>query len=392
MKIAMIGQKGIPGTFGGVERHVEELSKRLSHQGHDVFVFCRSWYTKPQEAYEGVRLVFTSSWKTKHLDAITHTFTSILQAARMHMDIFHLHGVGPALLAWLPKLLCPSAKVIVTFHCIDQHHEKWSLPARLMLRLGEKLACTIPDLTIVVSKELQQYCKKHYKKETLHIPNGTTIPCGQMAEKPLKPFGLTPEKYFLMCARLVKHKGAHLLIEAWREARRLHPGLTKDMKLAIVGGSAFTDAYVREIQALAKEDETIVLTGSQSGKTLESLYAHCYAMVHPSWSEGLPIAVLEGMSYGKCVLAANIPENQELIAIYGLQFENKNVTDLSEKIIALLEEPEQVQLLGKQARLHVAQNYDWDDIADTTHHFYEWLKMDQKHKPQFENIHEKTLA
>lgn len=374
MKIAMIGQKGIPAQYGGVERHVEELSKRLVKQGHTVFVFCRPWYApKKTHTQDGINLVYVPTIHSKHLDAILHTFLSLIKAAFMRVDVFHIHGVGPALFAWLPKLLRPSAKVIVTFHCQDQYHEKWGKFAKYMLALGERASCHFPDMTIVVSKHLQDYCRQTYKKETVRIPNGTTIPCEEITKEPLKNFGLIEQNYLLMCSRLVKHKGAHLLIEAWQNIQKKQPDLIKGKKLAIVGGSAFTEEYIKSLHEQAGKDASIVFTGPQTGKNLEALFAHCTFMIHPSWSEGMPIAIIEGMGYGKCVLGANIPENQELLEKYGLQFEQKNIEDLAEKIIFLLEHPEQAKELGKQARHYVAQQYDWDDIAQTVHHLYEWL-------------------
>jgi len=372
----MIGQKGIPARSGGIERHVEELSAELVTRGHEVLVFCRSWYVWPIRDHRGVRCIKTWSLQTKHLDAITHTFTSILHAAREKVDVFHFHGVGPSLLAWLPKLLRPSAKVIVTFHCIDRHHQKWNWFARTMLYLGERLACTVPDATIAVSKTLETYIRLSYGVTAKYIPNGTQIPIEPSDTSLLKPFELVPGKYLMMCARLVRHKGAHTLIEAWKQLAATRPELVKGMKLAIVGGSAFTDAYVDELKQSVKDEPSIVLTGNQSGETLHSLFSNAYAAVHPSESEGLPIAVLEAMSYGKCVLSSDIPENLELTQDHGLTFETGNVNDLAEKLAMLIENPEQVAAVGAEARTHIAKHYDWKDIAETTDYLYELLWLE----------------
>ena len=371
----MIGQKGIPARSGGIERHVEELSAELAARGHEVLVFCRSWYVWPVREHRGVRCIKTRSIPTKHLDAITATFTSIIAATREKVDIFHFHGVGPALLSWLPKLLNPRAKVIVTFHCIDRHHKKWNWFARLMLYTGERLAISAPDATIAVSKTLETYIRLSYGSDGKYIPNGTQVPGEDYDPALLKPFTLEPGKYLMMCSRLVRHKGAHVLINAFKELKRSNAKLTKDFKLAIVGGSAFTDDYVRELHELAKGDSSIVLTGNQTGNTLHALFAGSYAAVHPSESEGLPIAVLEAMSYGKCVLSSDIPENMELTEDHGLTFETNNVDDLVKKLSQLLEEPDSVETIGRKARIHVAKNYDWKDIAETTEYLYELVQL-----------------
>lgn len=373
MKIAMIGQKGIPARAGGIERHVEELSAELVKWGHDVLVFCRSWYVWPVRDHRGTRCIVIPSIRTKHLDTITHTFISILRAVWEKADVFHFHGVGPALLCWLPRLLRPSAKVVVTFHCIDRHHQKWNMFARLMLHIGERLACHVPDTTIAVSKTLSAYCHLSYGSETVYIPNGTHIPLEPSDMKHVKALGLTEGKYLMMCARLVKHKGAHKLMEAWKQLGVERPELMKDLRLAIVGGSAFTDGYVRELQEIAKADKTIVMTGLQVGEPLHALYAGSYAVIHPSESEGLPISVLEAMSYGKCVLASDIPENSELTGEQGIQFKAGDINDLKEKIAMLIEHPEQVEAVGRDARAFVARHFDWHDIGEQTSYLYEAL-------------------
>src|SRR3989338_6678265 len=382
MKIAMIGQKGIPARSGGIERHVEELSAELVARGHEVLVFCRCWYTWPIRDYKGVRCIKTRSMATKHLDTITHTFVSILKAAQEKVDVFHFHGVGPSLLAWLPKLLRPSAKIVVTFHCIDRHHQKWGFIARLMLQIGERIACSIPHATIVVSKTLETYCRLSYGTTAKYIPNGTHILLEDTDQELLKPFGLSPGNYLMMCARLVRHKGAHTLINAWKQLKQTNPNLVKNKKLAIVGGSAFTDDYVKELNKMIEHEPSIILTGNQSGNTLHSLFANSYTMVHPSESEGLPIAILEAMSYGKCVLSSDIPENMELTKDHGLTFHVGDVHDLTEKILMMLEAPEHVAHVGNEARIHVAKHYDWKDIAETTEYLYELVSLD----PAFEQI------
>ncbi len=376
MKIAMIGQKGIPAKAGGIERHVEELSAELAARGHEVLVYCRSWYAWPVRNHRGVRCIKTKTIPTKHLDAIVNTFTSIFAAARENVDVFHIHGVGPALLAWLPKLLRPRAKVIVTFHCIDRHHQKWNWFARMMLAFGEQIACHAPDATIAVSKTLEAYCRMNYSVNTKYIPNGTQVPMTESDLSLLKPFGLEPKKYLMLCSRLVKHKGVHVFIDAWKKVKTLRPDLAENMKIAIVGGSAFTDDYVKSLHERAADESSIVLTDTQIGETLHALFSNCYAIVHPSESEGLPIAVLEAMSYGKCVLSSDIPENMELTKDHGMTFGVGDVNDLAQKIIMLLEAPELVAAVGSEARTHVAKHYDWKDIAETTEYLYELVCLD----------------
>ncbi|MFH0928449.1 MAG: glycosyltransferase family 4 protein [bacterium] len=370
MKIAMIGQKGIPTLFGGIERHIEELSAKLVLQGHEVFAFCRSWYTPTAKTeHRGIRLIQTPSIHTKHLDTISHTFFSILRARSMKVEVYHIHGVGPALLAWLPRLIAPKARVIVTFHCIDRKHTKWNLFARVALRLGEYMACRFAHETITVSKTLRQYCLDAYDTETNYIPNGVNHAESGDPEL-LKTFGLKPNAYILFVARLVSHKRAHDLIASWKQLNETESELVKNLKLAVVGDSAFTDDYVKSLHELAHGDETIVFTGYQSGYTLNSLFEHSSIYINPSVSEGLPIATLEAMSYAKPVIVADIAENLEVIGDAGLSFNKGDVNDLAEKIQWVLEHKTEATELGKQAKKLVAGNYSWDDIARKTIKLY----------------------
>ncbi|TAK03544.1 glycosyltransferase [Patescibacteria group bacterium] len=373
MKIAMIGQKGVPAVSGGIERHVEELSVELAARGHEVLVFCRSWYTGRKEreyAHRGVRCLTVPSIRTKHLDAITHAFLAIVRAAREDADVFHIHGVGPALLSWLPKLLRPRAAVLVTFHCIDRHHQKWNLIARMALHLGEWMSCYAPDATIAVSKTLQSYCRLSYSADTVYVPNGARAPEWTDVSL-LEAFDLVPGKYLMFCARLVRHKGAHLLVEAWKALRERRPDIVMGWKLAIVGGGAFTDGYVDELRASCEDDDSIVLTGPRSGIELSTLFAHAAANVHPSDSEGLPLAILEAMSHGKAVLSSDIPENRELTEEHGLVFRRADARDLAIKLEWILTHPDEARMIGREARVYVARSYDWGDIADTTGYLYE---------------------
>jgi glycosyltransferase involved in cell wall biosynthesis len=368
MHIAMIGQKGIPTRFGGIERHVEALAVRLGAAGHRVTVFSRGWYAPARAEFsKGVRVVVTPTIATKHLDAIVHTFTSTVRAIRDGVDIIHYHGVGPSLLAWIPRIFAPRIRVVATFHCIDRHHQKWNVFARFALGLGERAACSFAHETIAVSRTLQSYCDNSFSVHTRYIPNGISEPT-DAGDDLLAGFGLAKGQYIAMVSRLVKHKGVHYLIDAFKELKAM--GATGGKKLAIVGDTAFTDEYVAECKALAGNDPDIVFTGYQNGDRLHQIFANAYAVVHPSESEGLPIAVLEAMSYGKAVLASDIPEIMEVTRIHGLAFRSGSVKDLVRKLRHLLANPELAVQKGAEAKEFVLRDYQWDDIVAETETLY----------------------
>jgi len=394
-KIAFIGQKGIPVSQGGVERHVEELSVRLARNGHDVYVYTRPHYVpKEYKKYEKVNLVSLPSLRTKNLDAISHTFLSILDAVKKRVDIIHLQGVGPSLLAWLPRLFNPRIKVISTVHSADWDHQKWSNFAKKMLKTGANFACKFADEALAVSRSLQKYCLANHKTDVTYIPNGVSVYRYKEDElnlqqseldKILTHFNLKPQKYILVVSRLVKHKGIHYLIDAFRilKAASKFP----DYKLVIVGSTAFTENYQQYLLRLSSGRDDVIFAGTQNGANLDALYRHAYLYVLPSESEGLSISILEAMAYGKGVLTSDIEENMELITgnsktgAIGFDFKNKNVKDLTQKLNILLANPDIVRRVGKKAQAYVKLYFNWEEITVRTEKLYKNLVTIQDKMP-----------
>lgn len=359
----------MPTLWGGIERHVEELSVRLAKQGHAVFAFARKWYSKSERKYKGVNIVLAPTVHTKHLDAIIHSVTSTIKAIRMGMDVIHYHGVGPSLVAWIPRVFAPQVHVISTFHCIDRKHKKWGFIARMALRLGEWAACKFAHQTITVSDALRQYCDEAYDTECVHIPNGVTVNDVKNLSQ-LKKFGLKPNGYVGFYSRLVPHKNAHLLIAAWKNISKKNPALVRDLKLAIVGDSSFTDKYVNELKEMVKNEKSIIMTGYQSGQSLYQLFAGAKIIAHPSESEGMSIAVLEAMSYGKTVLASDIPENKEALGNCGFYCRRNSREDLERKLTYLLRNPQLLKSMGQRAQNRVRENFDWGKLAAKVEEVY----------------------
>lgn len=370
MRIAMIGQKGIPATFGGVERHVEDLSATLAKRGHDVTVYTRPHYTnRLRKTYRGVHLVSLPSIHTKHLDAISHTLFATIHALRTHPDIMHYHGVGPALLSFLPRIFAPRVKVIVTFHCLDRKHDKWGWFARMMLRLGERAALTFPHQTIVTSKVLQRYCMAVYGKSPMYVPSGISNMFLNERRVSLieRTFGLHRNGYIFAAARFIPHKGLHHLIAAFRQTRT-------NKKLVIAGDAFFTNTYARRLKELAEGDNRILFTGFQHGRALTELFANAYLFVLPSETEGQSLALLEAAGSGTCILASNIPENMEVIRqgskAIGYAFRNKDARDLQKRLSELLRTPAQVRERGTEAKSVARTQFNWKNVARSVERVY----------------------
>jgi glycosyltransferase involved in cell wall biosynthesis len=373
MEIIMIGQKGLPvrADSGGVERHVEELATRLVAMGHVVTCFVRNrTLDRHLKEYKGLLLVGAPSIPTRSLDTLTYAFCATVAAIFRKADIIHYHGVGPATMAWIPRLFKPKTKVVVTVHSLDRFNKKWGFFARTYLHFGEWAAARFPDATIAVSRSIKQYCKEEFGKDVVYIPNGAK-PKPHPGDDLLWKWGLVPGGYFLTVARLVRPKGIHHLVQAF-------DGFEEQKKLVIVGSGDAYSAYAEELRALSEGNSAIVFTGFQDGKALEQLYANAYLYVHPSETEGLSVSILEAMAAGRTVLVSDIPENFESIDHSGLTFVNADVEDLRIKLRELLNHPEIVKERGERARAWIRQEYDWDAIAKKTSELYTGLVRRKK--------------
>jgi glycosyltransferase involved in cell wall biosynthesis len=365
MKIAYIGQKGIPVITGGVERHVEELSFRMAKLGHEVFVYTRPHYTpKELNYYKGVNLISLPSIYTKHLDAISHTFLATIHALFKKYDLIHYHGVGPALLSIIPRIFKPKAKIIVTFHSLDHLHEKWGWLAKKILQLGEFAACYFPHQTIVVSKNLQAYCWKTFHKKTTYLPNGVEATIQAYNDKTiLELFNLEPKKYFLVVNRLIPHKNIEETIRAFMEFS------LKGYKLVITGDGFFTDNYVKQLKDLAKNDKNIVFTGNQQNINLQSLYQNALAYISSSKNEGLSFTLLEALSYKLPAILKNIEDIREFIEA-GVVLDYDQPENLKSTMFRVASDSELAEEYGLIGYNFVKENFNWEKIISVTNELY----------------------
>jgi glycosyltransferase involved in cell wall biosynthesis len=375
MKIAMIGQKGLElgASGGGIETHVHVLSQQLASRDHEVIIYARKRYVSTHQPEKGIQLRFLPTIYRKNLEAIVHTFLATLDALVRPYDIIHYHGVGPATLSWIPRLLKRRAKVVVTFHSQDRFHRKWNWFARKYLHFGEWASCKFPHATIAVSHGIQLFAREHYNAQIIYIPNGVE-PQEVHEQHLLRPFHLKPKQYLLNVSRLVPHKGQHYLVEAFNRLEEMMPERMRDMHLVCVGGPSYTVDYEEQLRTLSANNQKIHFVGFRSGEELRQLFAHAYLYVQPSESEGLSVVVLEAMSYGLPVLVSNIEPNLEAMNHTGFSFENKNVDDLTHQLFELLQRPEAVANAGQRAQEMVRYHFSWRVITDHTETVYRSIR------------------
>lgn len=386
MKIAFIGQKGIPAKIGGVERYVDEVAVRMAKRGHEVFVYVRDYYTpKNLKNYKGVNLVHLPTVKTKHLDAIIHTLFSTTHALFQGYDVIHYHSLGPTSLAFIPKIFCRKTAVVATYQTQDYYHAKWGILARLYLRFGELITLCVPDKVISVSKILRNYGLKVYGKDSVVIPNGVTLFGKSVPFGIFKKWNLKKKKYFLAVSRLVPHKEIHTLVKAFIGLKSVKK-IDREWKLVIAGGGSYTDQYVREIKLMVRGRKDIILAGVQKGEKLAALYKNAYAFVQPSRAEGLSLALLEAMGTGLAPLVSDIPENLSAVCQNGFVFRTSNIFDLMDKTEYLINHPKKVAAEGKKAKGLVRDCYSWDKIVRGIEAVYEEALEEKRSKIELREI------
>ena len=366
LRIAMIGQKGLPATFGGIEHHVEELGARLVERGHEVTVFCRRNYSDGRLGhYRGMRLHELPTVATKHLDAIVHSALATASAMWGSYDILHYHALGPGVLAVVPRVLSRT-KVVLTVHGLDDERAKWGPLAKSLLKTAGWLSARVPHATIVVSRDLQRHYADVRGRRTRYIPNGVRTQEPGPAQPVMERFGLEAGRYLLFVGRLVPEKAPDLLLRAFRQVQG-------DYRLVLAGGSSFTEEYLATLRRLAAEDPRVVLPGYVLGAELAALYQNAAAFVLPSSLEGLPLTLLEAVSYGTPVVASAIGPHIEVLGGNrpgGRLVAPGNEEQLTRTLTQVLANPDQERSGVASLRDDVLRAYNWDQAAEATEELY----------------------
>ena len=366
----MIGHKRIPSREGGIEIVVGELSKRMAALGHSVTAYNRKsshvagkeFNAECPDSFEGVRLKWVYTPDSAKLNAIVYSFLATANAALKKYDLIHFHAEGPSSMVPLAKLF--RKKCVVTIHGLDWQRAKWGGFATRFLKYGEACAAKYADEVIVLSENVANYFKETYNRDTVFIPNGVSSPEIKEAEIIKEKFGLKKNGYVLFLGRLVPEKGVHRLIGAYK-------ALETDMPLVIAGGASHTGEYESELRALAKDDERIIFTGFVQGDILGELYSNAYLYVLPSDLEGMPISLLEAMSYGNACLTSDIAECTEVCEDKAVYFKKGDEGDLKEKLGDLLNDKYKVKALKAGAKDFILNKYSWDEVCKKTLDVYE---------------------
>lgn len=360
MKIVVTGTRGIPNIMGGVETHCEELFPRIVSSEYNITIIRRKSYVKDDlHEYKGVKLINIETPKKKSFEAIIHTFKAILKAKKLHADIIHIHAIGPALVTPLARLL--GMKVVFTHHGPDYDRDKWGKLAKFMLKLGERMGTMFANEVIVISNVINNILITKYKRKDCHlIYNG--VPEPEFCDYPqyFEELGIEAGKYVLGMCRFVPEKNLHHLVEAFSRID------AKGCKLVLAGDTDFEDEYSLNLKKEAQK-HGVVLPGFIKGQKLHSLLTHARCFVLPSSHEGLPIALLEAMSYKLPVIVSNIPANLEVNLNPENYFKVGDINELANKI------QKNVQESFKRIEYDMTK-YNWNTIAQQVISVYNKLK------------------
>ena len=356
MRIAMIGHKRVPSRSGGVEVVVTELSKRMAQWGHSLMIYNRYYGENQLSEWEGCKVteIPTPSWEKKS-SALSYTIRATQKACRQNYDVLHFHAEGSCAMIPLAKLHHKAC--VATIHGLDWKRSKWGRYASLYIRFGELMAAKHADRIIVLSKGVQEYFLEKYHRQTTLIPNGITRLPYRAPNLIDKQFGLKKDNYILFLARITPEKGLHYLIEAYSQ-------IDTDIPLVIAGDISDGNAYVKSVQKMAKDNPKIIFTGFVQGELLEELYSNCRLYVLPSEIEGMPMSLLEAMSFRAPCLVSDIPENRDVVSGYPTLFHSKDTADLKIQLERLLSEP--VKRFTEEEVSEMLKDYDWDNIARLT--------------------------
>jgi glycosyltransferase involved in cell wall biosynthesis len=363
MKIAMLGHKRIPSREGGIEIVVEEISTRLAALGHDVYVYNRKGnyvhgsgdYCKKIKEYKGVKIIHIPTVTVKGLDALVYSFFAVVRALFGRYDVIHFHAEGPGVMILITRLL--KIKSVATVHGLDWQRAKWGNLARKYIRYGEKVIASRADEVIVLSSNNQKYFSDKYSRKTNFIPNGVSKPNIRKASLITEKYGLHGHDYLLFLSRLVPEKGLDYLIDAFKPIKT-------DIRMVIAGGSSHSNDYEVIIKRKAENDSRIIFTGFVEGELLEELFSNCTAYILPSDIEGMPLSLLEAMSYGCSCLVSNIPENTEVAGDFALAFKKADTADLQEKLECILNRGLNAHT-PDEISAYILKKYNWDKIVDS---------------------------
>jgi glycosyltransferase involved in cell wall biosynthesis len=353
MRIAILGTRGIPASYGGFETFAEHLSTRLVARGHEVTVYGRAHYVSPRQLeYHGVRLQVLPTIRHKYFDTVVHAFLSTIHAVSARFDAALICNAANAPFA--PILRLTGTPVVINVDGLEHKRKKWGWLGRRYYLLAERLATILPNAIVTDAQVIHDYYHVRYNAPSTMIAYGSEVE-RRPDRTAVRRWRAEPNRYVLYVSRLEPENNARLVIEAFKKVRTAY-------RLLIVGDAPYAHDYINDLKARARGDKRIVFTGFVFGQDYRALQQNAYCYVHATEVGGTHPALLEAMGYGNCVLTLATPENIEAIGDAGIAYADE--LDLTEKLQRVLRDGSLVQSYRHRAQLRVQQYYDWDRVVD----------------------------
>ncbi len=353
VRIAILGTRGVPASYGGFETFAEQLSTRLVARGHSVTVYCRSHYVSPRQLdHRGVRLKVLPTIRHKYLDTVVHTFLSALHAATRKYDAALICNAANAFTA--PILRLAGTPVAINVDGLEHKRQKWNWLGRGYYLLSERLAVWLPNETVTDARVIQDYYRARYGASSTMIAYGAEVE-RRSDLAAIRQWGVEPNRYILYVSRLEPENNARMVIEAFKRVRTPH-------KLLIVGDAPYAHDYIETLRESARDDRRIVFTGFVFGDAYRALQQNAYCYVHATEVGGTHPALVEAMGYGNCVLTLATPENVEVVGESGIHY--TDAEDLAAKLRRVLTDGATVNSYRQRAQARVRQHYNWEHVVD----------------------------
>ena len=353
MRIAILGTRGIPASYGGFETFAEHLATRLVARGHEVTVYCRAHYVSPRQMeYHGVRLKVLPTIRHKYFDTVVHTFLSAIHGVSQRFDVALICNAANAPFA--PILRLTGTPVAINVDGLEHKRKKWGRLGRRYYQLAEHLSTLLPNEMVTDAQVIQDYYLARHNTPSTMIAYGSEVerrPDREIVRK----WRVEPNRYVLYVSRLEPENNAHLVIEAFKKVRTAY-------RLLIVGDAPYAEQYITDLKTRARGDKRIIFTGFVFGQDYRALQQNAYCYVHATEVGGTHPALLEAMGYGNCVLTLATPENMEVVADAGVPYADE--FDLAEKLQRVLRDGSLVQAYRHRAQLRIRTHYHWDGVVD----------------------------
>ena len=353
MRIAILGTRGIPASYGGFETFAEHLATRLVARGHDVTVYCRAHYVSPRQLeYHGVRLQILPTIRHKYFDTVVHTFLSAIHAVSRRYDVALICNCANA--PFSPILRLTGTPVAINVDGLEHKRKKWGRLGRRYYRFAEYLSTLLPNEMVTDAQVIQDYYLARHNTASTMIAYGSEVE-RRSDRAAVRKWRVEPNRYVLYVSRLEPENNAHLVIEAFKKVRTAY-------RLLIVGDAPYAESYIKSLKAQARGDKRIIFTGFVFGQDYRALQQNAYCYVHATEVGGTHPALLEAMGYGNCVLTLATPENIEVVGEAGVPYIDEY--DLAAKLQRVLRDGSLVQAYRNRAQQRVESHYDWETVVD----------------------------